>query len=641
MDRNSIIGFTLIALILIGYTYFTAPTEAEKQRIQRTRDSIAAVDLEKEQQAKQILTEKEQDSASIQAKTETSAASAIVEDSTISDSVKQQVLSESYGIFSASAQGKNEYIIIENDKFVITLTSKGAKPVSVQLKDYTTYGGGPLVLLDEDSSRFNFNFFYQNKLINTEELFFNFESTKFEVYDEAEKAISFKLFADSPNKYIEFIYTVKGNDYLLDFDVKMHGLEEVLLKNNHEMAFNWMIHAPSKEKGKEPQYAATTIFFKYLEDEVDYISETSDERLKLEASTKWVSLKQQFFSATVIADKAFDKVNGVMETKKLEGSKNYTKYLATDLTLVFDREENPEFGMQFFFGPNHYQTLKTYDLNLEEQIDLGWGIFGWVNEYLIIPVFNFLDGFHLNYGIIILLLTIFIKMLLSPLTYKNYLSSAKMRVLKPEIDELNEKHKDSDPMKKQQATMSLYRQAGVNPMAGCVPMLVQFPILFAMYRFFPASIELRQESFLWADDLSSYDSIYDLGFSIPFYGDHVSLFTILMAVSTMLYTKYNSQTASMGSGMQAQQMKIMMYIMPIFFLGFFNNFSAGLSYYYFLANVISMVQQWAIKKFFIDEDAIHRKIQENKKKPKSIKKSKFQQRLEDMAKQRGYNPPKK
>jgi YidC/Oxa1 family membrane protein insertase len=232
-------------------------------------------------------------------------------------------------------------------------------------------------------------------------------------------------------------------------------------------------------------------------------------------------------------------------------------------------------------------------------------------------------------------------MLLSPLTYKNYLSSAKTRVLKPEIDELNAKFKDGDAMKKQQATMSLYRQAGVNPMAGCVPMILQFPILIAMYRFFPASIELRQESFLWADDLSSYDSIFDLGFSIPFYGDHVSLFTILMAISTMLYTKYNSQTATMGGGMQAQQMKIMMYIMPIFFLGFFNNFSAGLSYYYFLANVISMVQQWVIKKFFIDEDAIHRKIQENKKKPKAQKKSKFQQRLEDMAKQRGYNPPKK
>jgi YidC/Oxa1 family membrane protein insertase len=428
---------------------------------------------------------------------------------------------------------------------------------------------------------------------------------------------------------------------MIDFDVKLVGLEEVLVKNNNELAFNWNLKAPSKEKGKEPQYAATTVFYKYVDDEVDYISETSDDKQELEASTKWVSFKQQFFSASVIANKSFDKVNGMLETKKLEGSKKYTKFLAADLTLVFERELDPSFGMQFYFGPNHYQTLDAYNLNLEQQIDLGWGIFGWVNEYLIIEVFNFLDGFNLNYGIIILLLTVFIKLLLSPLTYKNYLSSAKTRVLKPEIDELNAKFKDGDAMKKQQATMSLYRQAGVNPMAGCVPMILQFPILIAMYRFFPASIELRQESFLWADDLSSYDSIFDLGFSIPFYGDHVSLFTILMAISTMLYTKYNSQTATMGGGMQAQQMKIMMYIMPIFFLGFFNNFSAGLSYYYFLANVISMVQQWVIKKFFIDEDAIHRKIQENKKKPKAQKKSKFQQRLEDMAKQRGYNPPKK
>lgn len=636
MDRNSITGFVLIALILIGYTYFTAPTEAEKEAMKRQRDSLALVEKQKQIEAETARFQENQDF------TDTSKAqpSLVEKVANLPDSIKDQKLFDAYGEFAEAAAGEPGYIEIENEVLRIKVSKKGGRPVEVELKEYHTYSGERLLLLDEDSSKFNFNFFYRNRLINTDELYFEPSQTELSVNGESQGSLSMKLYADSPNKYIEFIYGLQGSDYLVDFDVRVVGLEEMLIKNNQELAFQWNLKAPSKEKGKEPQYAATTVFYKYKDSEVDYISEGSDDRQELEASTKWVSFKQQFFSATVIADNQFDKVNGIMETKKLEGSKNYTKYLATDLTLVFDRTQDPSFGMQFFFGPNSYETLKSYELGLEEQIDLGWGIIGWVNEYLIIKVFNFLDGFNLNYGLIILLLTVFIKMLLSPLTFKNYMSSAKQRVLKPEMDALNEKYKDADAMKKQQATMNLYRQAGVNPMAGCIPMVLQFPILIAMYRFFPASIELRQESFLWADDLSSYDSILDLGFSIPFYGDHVSLFTLLMAASTFLYTRFN-QSATMASGPQAQQMKIIMYMMPIFFLGFFNNFSAGLSYYYFLANVTSMIQQWAIKKFFIDEDKIHAQIQQNKKNPKKAKKSKFQQRLEDMAKQRGYNPPKK
>ena len=636
MDKNSITGFVLIALILIGYTYFTAPNEAEKEAIKRQRDSLALVEKQKQIEAE---TQSLQENQTI-SEPSNETASFVEEIASLPDSVKNQKLFDAYGEFADAAAGEPGYIEIENEVLRLKISKKGGRPAEVELKNYHTYSGEKLLLLDEDSSKFNFNFFYRNRLINTDELFFEPSQTELSVNGENQGSLSMKLYADSPNKYIEFIYGLKGSDYLVDFDVRVVGLEEMLVKNNQEMAFQWNLKAPSKEKGKEPQFAATTVFYKYKDSEVDYISEGSDDRQELEASTKWVSFKQQFFSATVIADNQFDKVNGIMETKKLESSKKYTKYLATDLTLVFDRTQDPTFGMQFFFGPNSYEILKSYELGLEEQIDLGWGIIGWVNEYLIIKVFNFLDGFNLNYGLIILLLTVFIKMILSPLTFKNYMSSAKQRVLKPEMDALNEKYKDADAMKKQQATMNLYRQAGVNPMAGCIPMVLQFPILIAMYRFFPASIELRQESFLWADDLSSYDSILDLGFNIPFYGDHVSLFTLLMAASTFLYTKFN-QSATMASGPQAQQMKIIMYMMPIFFLGFFNNFSAGLSYYYFLANVTSMIQQWAIKKFFIDEEKIHAQIQQNKKNPKKAKKSKFQQRLEDMAKQRGYNPPKK
>jgi len=295
------------------------------------------------------------------------------------------------------------------------------------------------------------------------------------------------------------------------------------------------------------------------------------------------------------------------------------------------------FGMRMYFGPNHYQTLKKYDIELEKQINLGWKIFGWINRFLTIPIFNFLNGFNLNSGIIILVLTIILKLLLLPIAYKTVLSSAKMKVLKPEIDELNEKFKNEEPIKKQQATMALYKQAGVNPMAGCIPVLLQMPILIALFNFFPASIELRQQGFLWAHDLSTYDSIYNFGFSIPWYGDHVSLFALLMTISTLLYTWSNSQL--MGTSNQMPGMKWMMYLMPIMFLGFMNTYSAGLSWYYFLANMITFGQTWAMQKFAINHDALHLKIQENKKKPVTV--SKFQQRLEQMTKERQQVSQKK
>lgn len=643
MDRNTLTGFILIALILIGYTYFTSPSEEEKERMRQKRDSIAQVEKQKQAEAEALLAQEADSAKKVEAKikeTNSQNDSLLASDQT-SDSAKTQMLQDQFGVFADAAKGEDKEIVIENEVMKVFLSAKGGRPVRVQLKEYDTYSGEPLYLFDEDSSQFNFNFFYRNRLLNTEDFYFEPTSSSFSISGEEQQTVSMRLYAGSDDRYLELKYGLTGDSYLMDFTVNVIGLDDLLRQNNNELAFNWNLKSLDKEKGREPQYMATTVFFKYLNDDVDYLSESSDEETQaLEASTKWISLKQHFFSVIAIADDHFDKINGQVKAEKLENSKKYTKYLGATITLTYDDPGQTSFPMKFYYGPNHYETLKDIGYDLEQQIDLGWGIFGWVNEFLIIKVFNFLDRFNLGYGLIILILTIFIKMLLFPLTYKNYLSSAKQRVLKPEVDELNEKYKDKDPMKKQQALMGLYRQAGVNPMAGCVPMVLQFPILFAMYRFFPASIELRQESFLWADDLSSYDSIYELPFEIPFYGDHVSLFTLLMATSTMLYTRFNTQATAM-SGPQASQMKIMMYIMPVFFLGFFNNFAAGLTYYYFMANVTSMLQQWVIKKFFINEEAIHKKIQQNKKNPKKAKKSKFQKRLEDMAKQRGYNPPKK
>jgi YidC/Oxa1 family membrane protein insertase len=321
------------------------------------------------------------------------------------------------------------------------------------------------------------------------------------------------------------------------------------------------------------------------------------------------------------------------KTREPEKELNYLDYMEATVSLPFNAAKDKQLDLAFYFGPNKYNIMRSYHLDLEKQIPLGWSFFlmQWINRFAVLPVFNFLEGFNLNYGIIILILTILLKIVLFPIAYKTYLSSAKMRLLKPEVDEITAKFpKKEDAMKKQQATMALYKKAGVNPMSGCVPMLLQFPILLAMFRFFPASIELRQEAFLWAEDLSSYDSIFDLPFNIPFYGDHVSLFTLLMTISTIIYTKINNDMMSTGN--QLPGMKTMMYLMPVMFLGFFNSYSSGLSYYYLLANLITFAQMYAIRSF-VNEDKLHAQIQENKKKP--VKKSNFQKRLEEMAKNQG------
>ena len=415
----------------------------------------------------------------------------------------------------------------------------------------------------------------------------------------------------------------------MEFQLNTVGLQDIIPAKSSSLTFNWMMKTPMLEQNHETQAAASAIYFKYLNENVDKISESSDEKKPIESKVKWIGFKQQFFTAVIIADNAFDKPTEI-ESATLLGSGKYVKKYSAAINIPYAHQENEKFGMKLYFGPNEFKTLKNYDLDLEKQINLGWKIFGWLNRLLTIPVFNFLNGFDLNFGINILVLTIILKLLLLPIAYKTVLSSAKMRVLKPEIDELNEKHKDDEPMKKQQAVMALYKQAGVNPMAGCIPVLLQMPILIALFSFFPASIELRQQGFLWAHDLSTYDSVYNFGFSVPWYGDHVSLFALLMTASTLLYTWSNSQL--MGTSNQMPGMKWMMYLMPILFLGFLNNYSAGLSWYYFLANMITFGQTWIIQKLVIDSDALHAQIQENKKKPKKI--SKFQEKLEQMTKER-------
>lgn len=608
MDRNSIIGLVLIGILFIGYSLFTQPSAEEIRQQKAYADSVAAV--EAQAQASAALT--------VSATAPGIDTTAAVNDSalTLSDSaiVAQQVAQ--WGDFAASAQGEDKLITLENNKIRLQLSTKGGRIKSAQLKDYKTWDGKPVELLSSDSSVFNLSFSSGNRIINTSDLYFQADTTK---------GVVLRASAGQ-GRYLEFRYGLTNDSYLVDFDIRTVGLQDVISTNATYINLDWRDKMKRQEKSIESERIVSTVYFRYTDEDVDYLSETKDEKKSLKTKVKWISFKQHFFNSTLIADQGFE--SPVVETVTHAESTTDVKTVSASIALPYQHQQDQTYGMRFYIGPNHYQTLKSIDdLGLEKLIPLGWGIFGWVNKFLVIPTFNYLNSFHLNFGIIILILTIIVRVVLLPLTFGSFRSQAKIKVLQPELTELNEKFGD-DPMKKQQEMMNLYRRAGVNPLGGCIPGLLQLPILIAMFRFFPSSIELRQQQFLWAHDLSTYDSILDLPFKIPFYGDHVSLFTLLMTASTIIYTRMNMQMTAATN----PQMKWMMYLMPIMFLGFFNSYAAGLSYYYFLSNIFGFGQQYLFKAF-TDEEAIHRKIQENKKKP--VKKSGFQQRLEQMAKERG------
>jgi len=589
-DKNSLTGFVLMFLILLIFNFYFLPTTEETQQNNeeiKTENLITENDI--------VTLEKPQ--------------------------LTKEEKGNKYGVFAESADLNTKEYSIENEKIKVVISNKGGRISSVVIKEgpnkkqYKTYDGNELEIFNSDSSIFNLNF-STGISINTSELFFKPK----EISDDE---ITMRLEVDSSH-FIDFNYKI-NEDYLVDFNINMIGMNEVIPRELNFMNLEWQMKTPQTEKSKENQDMYTGIYYQYFadKDDIDYLGYTnSDDVEKISNKLSWVAFQQQFFSSILVAKNGFKNVN---LTSLKEENSDYVKNLSAEFEIEYNHDPYEKIAFEFYFGPNHYKQLQSYNKSFEKIIPLGWGIFGWVNKYIIINIFDFLSKFFSNYGLIIFLLTIIIKLALSPFTYKAYLSQAKMKVLKPEIDKITEKHKSKDPMKAQQETMNFYRKAGVNPMGGCLPMLFQFPILIAMFRFFPASIELRSEAFLWADDLSAYDSILDLPFEIPFYGDHVSLFTLLMTISTLLYTRMNSQ---MATGQMAQ-MKWMMYLMPVMFLGFFNNYAAGLSYYYFLANMFTFSQQFLMRRF-IDDDALLREIEENKKKPR--KKSKFQKRLEEMQK---------
>ena len=542
-----------------------------------------------------------------------------------------------YGIFAQSAIGNNEFITLENNKVELKISLKGGRVYSARLKDYKTFDARPLILFSGDSTVFGFNFFTtDNKAVQTNNLYFKpvSDQRSFKVGSQPESVI-LRLFAGD-DKYIEYKYTLAPDKYMVDFNVNFKSMEDVIASNQNSLTLDWKMYMPQQEKGRQNEENYSTIKYKFFQDDVDGLPlRQTKENVKRDITTKlsWIAFQDQFFSSIIITSDYF--LNASVSSTRTVASNKFMRNYTSEVGIPFGSGTTNSVNMKLYYGPNSITILKKEGLQLEKIVFLGKNIIGWISRFAIIPIFNWLNHFIKNFGLIILILTIIIKVVLFPLTFKSYQSQAKMQVLKPMVEELGKKFpKKEDAMKKQQATMDLYKRAGVNPMGGCLPMLLQMPILFAMFRFFPVSIELRQEHFLWATDLSTYDSILKLPFMIPMYGNHVSLFTLLMTASTLLTMKMTGSSP----GSDQPGMKMMMYMMPIMFMLILNNFSAGLTYYYFLANMLTYAQNM-ISKRFINADAVLATLEENKKKP--MKKSKWQQRLENAAKQRGINPPRK
>lgn len=599
MDKNTIIGLVLIFLILIGFSYFTRPSKEELQAMQHKQDSLALVEQRRMEQAAQ-----QQQYA--QAKEVTQQETVFFQ-----DSLKKQV------------------IVLENDKVKLHITNQGGRISFVELKEYRTHDSLPLILWRNNESALGLNFYANKQQINTENFLFQPNTSETTLYaKEQTQTLSMRLYADSSRtQYIEYLYRLSPDSYMLDFDIIAYNMEHVIASNSSFLTLYWGVNMPQLEKSKDFENRYTGIYYKFFEDDVENLSQTSDEKETLPTKVQWIDFKQQFFSSVLIPEVPFSDVELTSTISKKAG---YLKDAYAEISLPYNGQMEERYNMKFFFGPNSYHVLKAYgnDIDLPDVIDMGWKWIAWFNKYFVIPIFNFLQNHTaLNYGIIILLLTLIIKIILFPLTYKSYLSQAKMRVLKPQVDELTKKYPADKAMERQQAMMKLYKQAGVNPMGGCLPMLLQMPILIALFYFFPGAIELRQQGFLWATDLASYDSIATLPFTIPFYGNHVSLFCLLMTATNIIYMIINNKNQPQND--QMKSMQFMMYIMPIMFLFIFNSYSSGLSYYYFIATLITILQTWIIRKF-VDDKKLLKQIEQAKLKP--IKKSKFQQRLEEMQK---------
>ncbi|MEN0003789.1 MAG: membrane protein insertase YidC [Bacteroidota bacterium] len=618
MDRNTVIGFTLIFLIFIAWQQFMAPSAEQQAEQQRLQDSIQLA-----QRTADSLAQLEADAPSIAAE-ENTATSAI---STIAnDSIRNSKIASEFGPFAPAAVGEDTESIVENDLMKVTFSSKGGRITQVELKNHFkvledeegNQTKVPLYLLEDDKNKFDY-FLPIATLpsggVRTSELYFTAQAT-------AANTMTFRADAGE-GRYFEQSYTIEDSTYVIDYDIKLEGLNNVIAKNVETIQLQWVNWLDKLEINTQYERNYSSIYYKPADGEYDHCSCTSDDTEDVENKPiKWVSHSNQFFNSTIIAEEAFTKT--FLETKTVEEDSPDLKQLRTDLFIPITHSASERFEMQFYVGPNEFERLQEVSEDLEYIIPFGWSIFGTVNRWVIRPLFSFLSMFISSKGIVILVLTVLVKLALYPLTYRMLYSQSKMAALKPEIEAMKSQHKENQ-QEQQMATMKLYREFGVNPLGGCFPMLLQMPIWFALYRFFPAAIEFRQASFLWATDLSSYDVIARLPFELPLgFGAHLSLFTILWAVTTLIYTFYNTRHMDFSAN---PAMKYMQYIMPVMFLGFFNSFASGLTCYLLFSNTFNIGQTLITKNYIIDQDKIKQELQANKNKPK--KKSGFQKRLQD------------
>ncbi|MEZ4878170.1 MAG: membrane protein insertase YidC [Flavobacterium sp.] len=613
-DLNSLIGFALIFVIIIWIMTNSKNSEEQKQ-------------LDK---VKQEQVDKEKKTVPAQTIAET------LKDSTVTDTAKVEKLKSVLGSFAYSASlpsAKDSITTIENELLVLKVANKGGYISEVTLKDYKRFDKNSkelVSLIKNNNSNFNLELkTNDNRILNSKDLYFQPTLTK----NGESQILSMKLKA-GPNEFLEYKYVLNNKNYMLDFEIQTQGLAKVL-NTTKPSNLEWDLKAYRNEKSISYENRYAELYFEHKNGKVDYAGLGSQEDKDLENAT-FIAFKQHFFSSilltkTPIEGASIHSTNLVHDEDK---DTIFTKQFKTILPLAYKNGEL-DYKMNWYFGPTDYKILNSYDRNIEHIVQLGWGIFGWINKFIFVPLFGFLSNF-MSLGITIIVFTILIKLAMSPITFKSFLSQAKMKVLRPEITELGEKFK-KDPMKKQQETMKLYNKAGVNPMAGCIPALIQIPFVYASFQFFPSAIQLRQQSFLWADDLSSFDQIFKLPFRIPMYGDHVSLFPILAAIAIFFYMKMTSGDQAMAQPQQegmpdmSKIMKVMIYISPLMMLIFFNSYGSGLSLYNFMSNLITIGIMLVIKKYFIDSDKIHAQIQENKTKPK--KESKFQKKMREMMEQ--------
>ena len=620
MDKNTWIGFGLIAVIIIGFSFFNRPSKEELATRKRVQDSIAVVQAQ-EAEAKFIS---EQIAQQLKAEQEAT---------TSSEQMAEQVAAL-YGPFAPAAQGEEGTIILENEKVRLGIARRGGRIAKAELKEYKAYGDSvnDLCLFEGEESQLGFTLITNNsRILSTENLYFTVAEQNTDA--EGNRTLIMRLSTNIEDCYMDFVYSLPADDYMVSMSIQPHNMQWALAQNMASLEMHWNQLIPQQEKGRKFEEKYAQLQYMFVGGDVEKLSEVKADRAKESARLKWIAYKDQFFSTVLIAGEAFESTQ--LESTPQNAMSGHIKEYKTTASLPFDVTGKKNVDLKYYLGPNHYNTLKAYDkdvvsvekLHLNELVPLGWKIVSWINKALVIPMFDLFMSWGLHIGLVILLMTLVIKLILLPFVWASNKSSAKMRVLKPQLDEINAKYPPEKMQERQQATMALYQKAGVSPMSGCLPMLFQFPVLMAMFWFLPTAIELRGQSLFWADDLSTYDAIITWNTPIPLFGTHLSLFCLIMTVVNIVYTHITMQSQSQGQEMK--MMKWMMYLMPLMFLFFFNDYAAGLSYYYFVSLLITILQTM-IFRWTTNDKKVLAEMEANAKKKGNQKKSGFAARLEAM-----------